>query len=94
MCILCMSFGLFDLIFITTQLQMAKLKEIGQQEDKLRVNMFSTMISHISMHTHVCYNYRVALNYGRSRINTWSRLVVRGNSIMAKMNARSFVGPQ
>ena len=43
MCILCMSFGLFDLIFITTQLQaekkqlMTKLKGKDQQEDKLRV---------------------------------------------------------
>ena len=39
MCILCISFGLFDLIFITTQLQaekkqlMTKLKEMDQQED-------------------------------------------------------------
>ena len=59
MCILCMSFGLFDLIFITTQLQaekkqlMSKLKEMDKEGDKVRVSMFSTMISHISMYTYV-----------------------------------------
>ena len=44
--------------------------------------------------------YRIASNYGRSRINAWSRLVAGGNSVITKINAGyrintgSFVGPQ
>ena len=44
--------------------------------------------------------YRIASNYGQSRINAWSHLVARGNSIITKINTRSrinagsFVVPQ
>ena len=33
--------------------------------------------------------YRIASNYGRSRINAWSHLVAGGNSIITKINAGS-----
>ena len=32
------------------------------------------------------YNYRIASNYGRSRINDWSHLVAGENSIITKIN--------
>ena len=63
---------LMYVIFITTQLQaekkqlMSKLKEIDQQEDKLRVSMFSTIISHISMYTYVIIMYIIVNPRGSS----------------------------
>ena len=66
---------------------------------KLAVKLdYSNMLSQILIYSKPIY--RIALNYSRSRINAWSRLVTGGNSIITKIKARSqinagsFVGPQ
>ena len=49
---------------------------------------------------YVLHIYRIASNYGRSRINAWSHFMAGENSIIAKINAgsrinaRSFVVSQ